>query len=73
MDEASIKRINELAKKKKTSGLTEEELSEQKALYKVYIDEMKSSLRAQLEKTDAITPDGKVTPLSSFRKNKGNK
>lgn len=73
MDEASIKRINELAKKKKTSGLTEEELSEQKALYKVYIDEMKSSLRAQLENTDAITPDGKVTPLNSFRKNKDNK
>ncbi|MGN0498879.1 MAG: DUF896 domain-containing protein [Acutalibacteraceae bacterium] len=73
MDELSLKRINELAKKKKTVGLTEEEQSEQKALYKIYIDEMKSSLRSQLENTDAITPDGKVIPLTSFKKEKKSK
>ena len=73
MDELSLKRINELAKKKKTVGLTEEEQSEQKALYKIYIDEMKSNLRSQLENTDAITPDGKVIPLTSFKKEKKSK
>ncbi|MCQ4022888.1 MULTISPECIES: DUF896 domain-containing protein [unclassified Ruminococcus] len=73
MDDASLKRINELAKKKKTVGLTEEEQSEQKKLYRLYIDEMKSSLRSQLENTDAVMPDGKVVPLTSFKKNKDDK
>lgn len=68
MDETSLKRINELAKKKKSVGLTEAEQEEQKKLYKEYIEEMKNSLRAQLENTDVETPDGKVTPLSSFKK-----
>ncbi len=68
MDEKMIKRINELAKKKKSEGLTDIELKEQKQLYRQYIDEMKSSLKAQLENTDVETPDGKITPLSDFRK-----
>lgn len=70
MNELSIQRINELAKKKKTVGLTEEEQAEQKELYKEYIAQMRSSLRSQLENTDIETPDGKVTPLSNFKKNK---
>ena len=73
MDEMSLKRINELAKKKKTTGLTAQEQAEQKALYREYIDEMKSSLRAQLENTDAVMPDGRVIPLTDFKKNKENK
>ena len=68
MDEKMIKRINELAKKKKSEGLTDIELKEQKQLYRQYIDEMKSSLKAQLENTDVETPDGKITPLSDFKK-----
>ena len=36
-----IERINELAKKKKSEGLTDEEAAEQKKLYKEYIDAFK--------------------------------
>ena len=34
---------------------------------------MKSSLRAQLENTDAVMPEGRVIPLTDFKKNKENK
>lgn len=68
MDEISIKRINELARKKKNVGLTPDEQNEQQELYKRYIAEMRSSLKSQLDNTDVQTPDGKVTPLSSFNK-----
>ncbi len=71
MDEKMIKRINELAKKKKSEGLSANEAAEQKALYRSYIDEFKNDLRAQLENIDIKAPDGSVTPLSSFRKNQG--
>ena len=51
MTNEKIARINELAKKSKTTGLTEAEKAEQQALRKEYIEDMKSSLRAQLERT----------------------
>ena len=44
-----IDRINQLAKKKKKEGLSEEELAEQKKLYREYIDSFKDNLRFQLD------------------------
>ena len=44
-----IDRINQLAKKKKTEGRSEEELAEQKKLYREYIDSFKDNLRFQLD------------------------
>ena len=41
--------INHLAHKKKTIGLTEEELAEQKILYKDYIAAFRDNLKAQLD------------------------
>jgi uncharacterized protein YnzC (UPF0291/DUF896 family) len=41
-------RINELARKKKTVGLTPEEQEEQARLYKIYIDEIKEQVRIAL-------------------------
>ena len=41
MDKDLIKRINELAKKKKTLGLNAEEQAEQKQLYAVYLAEIR--------------------------------
>ena len=49
MTKEKIARINELAHKSKTTGLTEAEKAEQQALRKEYIEDMKSSLRAQLD------------------------
>ncbi len=68
MDEKMVKRINELAKKKKSEGLSADEAAEQKALYREYINEFRGNLKAQLESIDVETPDGSVTPLSRFRK-----
>ncbi|MET3288651.1 DUF896 domain-containing protein [Brevibacillus fluminis] len=47
--DAEIKRINELAKKAKGSGLTEDEKAEQQVLRRKYIDAMKASLKANLD------------------------
>lgn len=52
-----IDRINELAKKKKTEGLTAEEQAEQKVLYRAYIDAFKANLKAQLENIEIIDDD----------------
>jgi uncharacterized protein YnzC (UPF0291/DUF896 family) len=64
MDEV-IARINELAKKAKTEGLTEEETAERDKLRRIYIDSVVGNLKGQLENTTIVYPDGtkkKVTP-----------
>ena len=53
-----IERINELAKKAKTEGLSEEELAERDQLRRIYIDSVKASLTGQLENTYIVYPDG---------------
>ena len=60
-----IARINELAKKAKTEGLTAEELTERDKLRRIYIDSVKANLVGQLENTYIVRPDGtkeKVKP-----------
>ena len=53
-----IARINELAKKAKTEGLTQEELTERDKLRRIYIDSVKANLIGQLENTYIVRPDG---------------
>ena len=60
-----IARINELAKKAKTEGLTPEETVERDKLRRIYIDNVKASLTGQLDNTYIVYPDGtkkKVEP-----------
>ncbi len=60
-----IARINELAKKAKTEGLTDEEIVERDKLRRIYIDSVKANLIGQLENTYIVRPDGtkeKVKP-----------
>ena len=57
MDEV-IKRINELAAKTKTEGLTEEEIVERDKLRRIYIDNVTGNLKGQLENTSIVYPDG---------------
>lgn len=57
MDEV-IARINVLAKKAKTEGLTNEELAERDKLRRIYIDSVKANLVGQLENTYIVEPDG---------------
>ncbi|MBQ5910917.1 MAG: DUF896 domain-containing protein [Clostridia bacterium] len=53
-----IDRINELARKSKTEGLTDEEKAEQKALRVKYINGFKASLESQLQGITVVEPDG---------------
>lgn len=50
-------RINELYKKQKESGLTEEEKTEQEKLRRLYVDAMKESLKHQLKNIKVVTPE----------------
>ena len=68
MTEEKIDRINVLAHKSKSVGLTEEEKIEQAALRREYIDSFKASLIGQLENTYIVRPDGSKERLE--RKNK---
>ena len=58
MEKEKIDRINFLAKKKKSEGLTDEELKEQKALYEEYLEGYRRNLRSTLGNTVIERPDG---------------
>lgn len=58
MDKCKIDRINELARKAKCEGLTEEEQVEQQALRKQYIADFRQSLECTLENVVIVEPDG---------------
>ncbi len=58
-----IARINELAKKAKEEGLTEEEIAERDKLRRIYIDNVKANLVGQLDNTFILSPDGTKRPL----------
>ncbi len=58
-----INRINELAKKSKTVGLSEEEKQEQARLRQEYIEGFKRNLRAQLDNCYVLDEQGNKTKL----------
>ena len=60
----TIARINELAKKAKTVGLTDEELVERDKLRRMYIDSVKANLVGQLNNTYYLDEKGNKGPLS---------
>lgn len=63
LEENKIKRINELAKKAKTSGLSIEEAKEQSQLRSEYLKTFRSSMRDTIENVKVVDPDGNdVTP-----------
>ncbi len=68
MTEEKINRINELAKKQKSVGLTDEEKAEQAVLRREYIDSFKQSLISQLENTYIVEPDGTKRKLGQNNK-----
>ena len=63
MDKKQIDRINELARKKKAEGLTEEELAEQAELRQQYLAEWRENTRAMLDGIVIQRPDGTQEPL----------
>ena len=53
-----IARINELAAKNKAEGLTEADLEERAKLRRIYIDNVTGNLKAQMDNTYIVRPDG---------------
>lgn len=52
-----IKRVNELYKKSKEEGLSEEEKVEQEKIRRVYIDNVKANFQVQL---DGVKPNNPI-------------
>lgn len=63
MEQYKIDRINELARKHKTVGLTPEEAEERAVLRREYIDSMVGSLKGHLDNIYFVEEDGSQTKL----------
>ena len=63
MEKKDVERINELARKSKSTGLTAEEAEEQQRLRRQYLDEFRENLRATLDNTYVVSPDGEKRKL----------
>ena len=63
MTEERIARLNELARKSKTIGLTEAEKQEQALLRQEYLAAIRLSLEAQLDNVYFVDQDGTKTKL----------
>lgn len=70
MTEDLLKKINELAQKKREQGLSQEEQKLQKELYKEYLAQFRSNFKQQLNNVDVKLPNGKVVPLTELPKKK---
>lgn len=63
LSEKKMKRINELANKKKTTGLSIEEAKEQTTLRQEYLEAFRSNMRETIESVKVVDPEGNdVTP-----------
>lgn len=63
MDQKGIDRINELARKAKTVGLTEEEARERAILRRAYIDSAVGNLKGHLDNTYFVDDKGNKEKL----------
>ncbi len=63
MNEVKIARINELSRKSKAEGLTEEEKKEQAVLRQEFIASFRNNLKSQLDNIDVVNPDGSIENL----------
>ena len=63
MDQKKIDRINKLARKAKSVGLTEEESVERAALHREYIDSVVGNLKGHLDNTYYVDEKGNKEKL----------
>lgn len=63
MKQEQIDRINELYRKSKAEGLTEDEKKEQDILRKQFVADVRNNLTAQLNNIDMVNADGSVENL----------
>ncbi|RSL33256.1 DUF896 domain-containing protein [Salibacterium salarium] len=75
LSQEKIARINELAHRSKTTGLTEQEEEEQHELRNEYLSKFRSSFKSQLQSVKVVDPKGDdVTPntLEKAKRNNSN-
>ena len=70
MEIEKIDRINALAHKAKSVGLTEEEKKERELLRKEYLASVRMNLRSQLDNINIQEKDGSITNLGEKYGNK---
>ena len=63
MEQRKLDRINELARKNRTVGLTAAEEAERSQLRREYIDAVTGDLRSQLDHTYFVDAQGRKTKL----------
>ena len=63
MNDEKIARINELARKSKAEGLTEQERQEQQLLRQEFLAAVRGNLKSQLDSIDIKEPDGTIVNL----------
>lgn len=68
MSTTRLERINELARKAKTVGLTPEEIAERDVLRKEYVAAVLGNVRAQLDSTYVVDEKGNKRPLKGGEK-----
>jgi uncharacterized protein YnzC (UPF0291/DUF896 family) len=68
-----IARINELAKIAKTRPLTQDETQERAELRQRYIESVRENLRAQLDNTYVVDPQGNKRKLTEVHSEKNHK
>ena len=71
MTDEKINRINELYRKSKAEGLTEDEKKEQAILRKEFVASVKSNLKSQLNNIDMVNEDGSIENLGEKYGKKG--
>ena len=74
LDPKKIERINELARKKKTVGLTQAEQDEQLVLRQEYLEAFRGGMRNHIEGLKVVDEEGNdVTPekLKQIQREKG--
>lgn len=74
LEKIKLDRINELVRKERSDGLTEEEKAEQKVLREEYIQAFRSGMKNQIEGMKVVDADGNdVTPdkVKEIQKEKG--
>ena len=60
MDNSKIQRINELARKSKTNGLSDEEKAEQASLRAEYLAAVRRNFKAQFDSIEYIDNSGRI-------------
>jgi len=74
LEKEKLDRINELVRKQRSDGLTDEEKQEQKDLRGEYITAFRSGMRNHIEGMKIVDPDGNdVTPekVKEIQRDKG--